>query len=69
MKRLVPNWPWRLMGAGGLFVGAFGLLGAGFGITFLRQDPPTLLSATLGFLLWGMAGLCLIGAARLSKTN
>mgnify|MGYP001588458763 CR=1 FL=1 len=57
----------RPLAAAGLFLAAFGLTGLGFGLTFLRAETATPLMATLSFLVWGLAGLAFIGAARLSK--
>lgn len=58
---------WRPVAASGLFLAAFALTGFGFGLTFLRAEAATPLMATLSFVLWGLAGLALIGAVRLSK--
>ena len=57
----------RPLGAAGLFLAGFGLTGFGFGLTFLRAEAATPFMATLSFLVWGLAGLAFIGAARLSK--
>lgn len=66
MRQIVTRY-WRPAAAAGLFVAAFGLTGYGFGLTFLRAEAATPLMATLSFLVWGLAGLAMIGAARLSK--
>lgn len=66
MRQLVGR-VWRPAAAALLVLVAFGLTGLGFGLTFLRQEPGTPLVATVGFLLWGLAALAGIAAARLSK--
>ena len=62
----LPKWmPWRHFAAAGLFLVGCGLIGFGFGITFLRGETASPLTATMSFLLWGLAGIAFVGALRL----
>lgn len=67
MRIRTSNLPWRPLGAAVLFIAACGLTGLGFGLTFLRAETASPLMATVSFLLWGLAGVAFIGAAKLSK--
>lgn len=56
--------PWRTLLACILFLVGMTAIGWGFGIVFLgtAQSPER---AAVGFAIWGLAGLCFIGAGRL----
>lgn len=58
--------PWRKLLACVLFLVGMTATGWGFGIVFLgtAQSPER---AAAGFAIWGLAGLCFIGAGRLIR--
>ena len=58
--------PWRTLLACSLFLAGMTAIGWGFGIVFLgtAQSPER---AAVGFAIWGLAGLCFIGAGRLIR--
>lgn len=66
MRQIVTRY-WRPATAAVLFLAGSSLVGLGFGLTFLRAETASPWIATVSFLIWGVAGLAFIGAARLSK--
>lgn len=59
--------PWRHLTAAALFLSGFGLVGYGFGMTFLRVETASPLMATVSFVIWGVAALAFLGAVHLHK--
>ena len=67
VRRWVLRVPWRHLAAAGLFLSGCGLVGYGFGITFLRVESATPFVATVSFVIWGVAALAFLGAVHLHK--